>query len=1045
MSWWRLPFPPWVALATVTIVFGVWGFTRLVNSTKNTLDFFQSFFASFGLFGTSLGAGGVVGVRPPWQLGVAAVLAASLTARAVLGLTGDRIRRSYIRRGLRGHVIVCGAGALGTRLAGCLDKQHDVVLIDIDHAAAGVAMAPDRYVWPLGADAALPKTLLDAGIRSAAELLAVTGDDCVNSRIVTAVQELSARRKVPSGLRVLVRVEEAGLTRFFEERHAAAEAGLLRVSPFSTNAVAARALLVDRPRNGNHPAETEPLQDAMDRLPEDYRVRLEMVGGNAPHLLLVGDHPFLDAVMLEALRRWRALKLSSGEGVAQPPIRVSLYGPGATERAERFRNRWAPEPQLLDLYSQDRPTSLFGAEEFDIGLSRLRGRRARGGRPGDHLSCAIVACTEELDSIALALGIGRALGDGVRVFRVSMLDLSTLDMHIQEQTKESLRRSPTTIKSVAELACDGDAIRSHSSGEDRLVDELVKRGRTCDAARTSVESLFGRTDLDVHTDPAWHYAELEVPILDALLRADAKENRDDDVPLDAFVAAGLAIDLQSRANLLAAAGRLIARGMSESAFAACCEYARVTVDWRELESAGAELSTVADADSTAAADVPALRVLELRRHALLAVAVAKAHEHLETNPNDRTAASELESCETALRASGDALRAASDGSRGAGDDLLSGCGRAAIFAGGADSMSAVLTKRLSELFGPREALLGAEHDEADGGRAERCAPAATLAGASREEPKAGRLLPRSERPQVLQGFEGVVLCSGSASGLSAVVAKAAKGYGIATAAYAPAGKGELTLHPHLRHTDGGDFGELEPLAMWTDILAAGISPACVGVIAIPGGRLGHSEILLARAIGAAVGWIDPLSEQLLPLGEMLPGGSEDILELPTDAMSIRALLCRTELPDRDLRDHLAQQAHAEYRAKQQKRKSVGDPALAPWERLLPLFKSSNLDQADDVPNKLAMIGLRILRKREGGFPLELNWHEVELLAEMEHGRYVVERLRAGWQQGGRDPNRRLSPYFKPWDDLGDEKEWDREAVRRIPDALDAFGYGVTDM
>jgi len=98
------------------------------------------------LFGINLGQSGAVGVRPPWQVGVALVLAASLTVRAVLELTGDRIRRSYIKRRLGGHVVVCGAGAIGSELADGLDRYNDVVVIDINPAAVGLAAAPGRYV-----------------------------------------------------------------------------------------------------------------------------------------------------------------------------------------------------------------------------------------------------------------------------------------------------------------------------------------------------------------------------------------------------------------------------------------------------------------------------------------------------------------------------------------------------------------------------------------------------------------------------------------------------------------------------------------------------------------------------------------------------------------------------------------------------------------------------------------------------------------------------------------------------------------------------------
>jgi hypothetical protein len=72
--------------------------------------------------------------------------------------------------------------------------------------------------------------------------------------------------------------------------------------------------------------------------------------------------------------------------------------------------------------------------------------------------------------------------------------------------------------------------------------------------------------------------------------------------------------------------------------------------------------------------------------------------------------------------------------------------------------------------------------------------------------------------------------------------------------------------------------------------------------------------------------------------------------------------------------------------------------------------------------------------------------QLKLLGEMEHGRYVVERLRAGWQLGDRDANRGHSPYFLPWVELTEaERLVDIAAVQTIPGALHSFGYGVSEI
>jgi hypothetical protein len=63
---------------------------------------------------------------------------------------------------------------------------------------------------------------------------------------------------------------------------------------------------------------------------------------------------------------------------------------------------------------------------------------------------------------------------------------------------------------------------------------------------------------------------------------------------------------------------------------------------------------------------------------------------------------------------------------------------------------------------------------------------------------------------------------------------------------------------------------------------------------------------------------------------------------------------------------------------------------------------------------------------------------------MEHGRWVVERLRSGWRYArDRDAAKKLSPYLVPWEQLPDNiKEYDRIGVRNWPEILRTAGFEV---
>ena len=916
-----------VVLIAVTLALGTWGFSLMIleyakgrpgtpgYSPAEKLTLLESFYRAVKLYTLDIGPGaGGYAQGPNWQVLVAFLLAVMTVLRALIGLAGARVRRSATRRLVRGHVIICGAGVHGSRLARELAGEHDVVLIDSDATAPGMRTASAPHEWRIVGDAVEPETLLAAGAPRASWLVAVTGDDFVNSQIVSAMHTLESVR---DRVHVLVQVEDPSLARFLEEEPAdgdgvrAANAGRPVVTPFSANAIAAEALLRELRRKA--PGGEAPL--------------LEPGSSRAPHLILVGDHPLLDAIVLAALRRWRvhtlrALERNSAE--RQPPLRISVYGPDAVERLERLRRRWRPESSVIELEARD----AGAAGEVQVEQDEWLVERNTAGH-------AIVACARELDGVRLTLAVSRALGGGVLMTRVTTQPESVLDGRLRERTAHSDWLATTDVRALADLACDPGAI-ARAAARQRLESALERDFPAAQAAGLTAQ-LFGRRTLRMHSDATWRVPACERVLLEQLLAP---------APVSAFVDAGLAVDLEDPENLRHAADGLLRSGQRDAAFMAWCEYVR-------------HLS----ADSA-----PALRA------------------GLDALPGDELA-------DAILR-----LRAAVLEPRreAAPSGPLAGATRVAIFAGGAASMTAEARDLLEPVL-----------------------------------------------RRALDGYDGLVLSGGTAAGLPGLIGEVARDGGVRAIGYVPAGLGDRHLYPLLRETDGSQFSVLEPLAMWSDILAAGVGIDDVRVVACPGGVITDSEILLARALGARVVWLDPAGDAQLPLEDALPFGADGVLEIPADAMTLRSFLIypypHERLPE-GLREDVARHLHAAYRRNQRRRKAASDPAMAPWEELLPVLQRSNLAQADDIPTKLALVGRRLAP--DGG-RLVLSGDQLELLSELEHGRYNLERLSAGWEHGERQLVRRATPYLKPWDELSDEaREWDRDAVRSIDPALAAVGWGV---
>ena len=138
---------------------------------------------------------------------------------------------------------------------------------------------------------------------------------------------------------------------------------------------------------------------------------------------------------------------------------------------------------------------------------------------------------------------------------------------------------------------------------------------------------------------------------------------------------------------------------------------------------------------------------------------------------------------------------------------------------------------------------------------------------------------------------------------------------------------------------------------------------------------------------------------------------------------------------------LAQALHRTYLDAHPDRGPDEDPARRPWAQLPEMLRESNRDHAAHIGVKLAAIGRTIgpLTDWDAAHHPFTN-DDVEVMARLEHDRWVAERRRGGWRPGPRDPQRRTTPYLVPWEKLSEEiRGYDRLFVRRLPQLLASVG------
>lgn len=238
---------------------------------------------------------------------------------------------------------------------------------------------------------------------------------------------------------------------------------------------------------------------------------------------------------------------------------------------------------------------------------------------------------------------------------------------------------------------------------------------------------------------------------------------------------------------------------------------------------------------------------------------------------------------------------------------------------------------------------------------------------------------------------------------------------------------------------GDPLAELEHALM--SLTGLGASVADLRVIGLGGGAAAGMLARVLLALGATVGMVVRSGGAAdAALADARWGTHDRLAALPAEPLMLRLFFDGP--PPRlaePLRQPIAEGVHAAYVAERRAALVSGDRSLLPWDKLDPGLRESNAQQADHMVVKLASIGYTVA---PGGEPVVLTKAEIETLSELEHARWVIERLLAGWRLGDKDVAQRRSPWLIGWAGLPEDiREYDREAVRRIPGVLAAVGLG----
>jgi len=157
-------------------------------------------------------------------------------------------------------------------------------------------------------------------------------------------------------------------------------------------------------------------------------------------------------------------------------------------------------------------------------------------------------------------------------------------------------------------------------------------------------------------------------------------------------------------------------------------------------------------------------------------------------------------------------------------------------------------------------------------------------------------------------------------------------------------------------------------------------------------------------------------------------------------------VCLADLALGGTNERLAQAIHEDYILQQRRidQTMETNPSMVSWENLAETLKESNRSQSDHIGAKLKAVGYGIVVATDWREPLvAFSLEEIDLMARMEHDRWLRERRRGGWRPGSKNIRERTTPYLVPWEELTEEiRERDRAFVRGLPRFLAGVGFKV---
>jgi voltage-gated potassium channel Kch len=416
-----------------------------------------------------------------WQLQAARFLApAGELVGVIVGLMAmakwtDAFRRFGLMRARRGHIVICGLGRKGLRLARDLSRQGERVLVIDKEAQNPFFYSCDQLgVLVVIGDATKVETLREARLPRAKYLIATCGDDGANIEIaVLADYLLSRQKRKRSRLPCYVHIVDLELRTLFK-KHKTFEARNEYVNATMFNVFENSARLLFRTHFLDYGV---PITDTSD--------------GRQAHLVLFGFGPLSESVALQAVQLTHFPN--------ERKLRLTVIDSDATRKHKRFQIRYEAFHKLCDARfiesDAERPAIFRLVEQWSADR--------------ESIVTFVVALDNDSHSLSLGLSLfGRVKQHGCRIFVRATSDAGLAELFSDAKKEAGLMPEISSFGKVEE-ACSADVVVGESLNKSaQMIHAHFAMKRTKEGRKPNDPSVLPWNDLDLDLKESnWLQAE----------------------------------------------------------------------------------------------------------------------------------------------------------------------------------------------------------------------------------------------------------------------------------------------------------------------------------------------------------------------------------------------------------------------------------------------------------------------------------------------------------------------------------------------------------